>query len=66
MLYYFYVKNWLGAKLRREEGIETIEWIALAAVILVFLFAMLGLMTNFGRAVAAAIWMQIMKWIGRW
>lgn len=66
MFYYFYVKNCLEAKLHRQEGIETIEWIALAAVILVFLFAMLGLMTNFGRGVANAIYGQIMKWIGRW
>ena len=66
MLYYFYVKNWLEAKLRREEGIETIEWIALAAVILVFLAAMLSLMTPMGRSVAYAIYGRIMRWIGRW
>lgn len=64
--YYFYVMNWLETKLRREEGIETLEWIALAAVILVFLLGVLGLMTNFGQATAALIFSKISQWISRW
>jgi hypothetical protein len=66
MLYYFYMKNWLEAKLRREEGIETIEWIALAAVIMVFLLGALGLMTNFGKATAGLIFAKIAEWIAKW
>lgn len=67
MLYaYLKTQNWLKEKLVREEGIETIEWIALAAVILVLLMGALSLMTDFGKQTAQLIFDKISEWIGKW
>jgi len=67
MLYtYLKTQNWLKDKLVREEGIETIEWIALAAVILVLLMGALSLMTDFGKQTAQLIFDKISEWIGKW
>lgn len=67
MLYtYLRLQNWLREKLVREEGIETIEWIALAAVILVLLMGALSLMTDFGKQTATLIFDKISEWISRW
>jgi len=63
---YLRVQNWLREKLLREEAIETIEWIALAAVILVLLMGALSLMTDFGKQTAQLIFDKISEWIGRW
>ncbi len=62
---WLYLRTWWSAR-HKEEGIETIEWIALAAVVLALLMGMLTLMTPFGKATAALIFGQIAKWIGRW
>ena len=67
MLYtYLKVQNLVREKLLNEKGIETIEWIALSAVILVLLMGALSLMTDFGQATAALIFGKISDWIGRW
>ena len=63
---YLRVQNWLREKLLREEAIETIEWIALAAVILVLLMGALSLMSDFGKQTAQLIFDKISEWIGRW
>ncbi len=66
MLYYLKLRNLVQEKLMSEEGIETIEWIALAAVILVLLMGALTLMTDFGQATAALIFDKIAEWIALW
>jgi uncharacterized membrane protein len=64
MVYYWlYLKNLVKDV---EDGIETIEWIALAAVILALLMGMLFLMKPFGIAVGAQIFGKISEWIGKW
>lgn len=63
---YLRVQNWLREKMLREEAIETIEWIALAAVILVLLMGALSLMSDFGKQTAQLIFGKISEWISRW
>jgi len=67
MLYiYSCLQNLLRAKAQDEKGIETIEWIALAAVILVLLMGAMAMMTDFGQATAGLIFEKISEWINRW
>jgi hypothetical protein len=56
----------LATRLRREKGAETIEWIALAAVILVLLLSIMAVFSEQGRAVGEAIIAKLLEWIGRW
>ena len=51
---------------KSEHGIETIEWIALAAVVLVLLTAIMVVFTSQGQAVGQAIIAKIIEWINRW
>ena len=64
--YYLYGMNWLDAKMRREEAIETIEWIAMAAVILALLMAMLLVVRRGGRSIGSLILSRIQRWIRAW
>ena len=67
MLYiYSWLQSLVYSKVEDEKGIETIEWIALAAVILVLLMGALAMMTDFGRATAGLIFEKISEWINRW
>ncbi len=56
----------LGSRLRREKGVETVEWIALAAVILVLLLSIMAVFSEQGRAVGEAIIAKLTEWINRW
>lgn len=49
-----------------ERGIETIEWIAMAAVILTLLAGMLTMATPMGRDVATSMVGKISQWVARW
>ncbi len=49
-----------------EHGIETVEWIALAAAILILLLGMMIVTTPGGRQVATDIYGQLTAWIDRW
>ena len=64
--YYLYGMNWLDAKMRREEGIETIEWIAMAAVILALLSAMLLVVKKGGRSIGSLMIQKMKDWLNRW
>jgi len=50
----------------RQRGIETVEWIALAAVILVLLLGVMVVFTPGGRQVATEAIGQLTAWIDRW
>jgi hypothetical protein len=54
------------AELEEESGIESVEWIALAAVILVFLIAMMMILKVGGKTIASLIIDAITKWIQKW
>jgi hypothetical protein len=64
--YYLYGMNWLDAKMRREEAIETIEWIAMAAVILALLSAMLIVVKKGGRSIGSLMIQKMKDWLNRW
>jgi len=64
--YYLYGMNWLDAKMRREEGIETIEWIAMAAVILALLSAMLIVVKKGGRSIGSLMIQKMKDWLNKW
>jgi len=64
--YYLYGMNWLDAKMRREEGIETIEWIAMAAVILALLSAMLLVVKKGGRSIGSLMIQKMKDWLNKW
>ena len=64
--YYLYGMNWLDAKMRREEAIETIEWIAMAAVILALLSAMLIVVKKGGRSIGSIIIGNMQRWLRQW
>jgi hypothetical protein len=64
--YYLYGMNWLDAKMSREEGIETIEWIAMAAVILALLSAMLLVVKKGGRSIGSLMIQKMKDWLNRW
>ena len=64
--YYLYGMNWLDAKMRREEAIETIEWIAMAAVILALLSAMLIVVKKGGRSVGQLMIDKMKSWLNKW
>jgi hypothetical protein len=64
--YYLYGMNWLDAKMRREEAIETIEWIAMAAVILALLSAMLTVVKKGGRSIGSLMIQKMKDWLNRW
>lgn len=49
-----------------QRGIETVEWIAIAAVILALLAGMLTLATPMGRGVATSMFGKMSVWIARW
>lgn len=51
---------------RRDCGVETIEWIALAAVVLALLLGVLTVMSPGGQAVATQMLDQITSWVDRW
>jgi len=64
-----HVEAWrvsIAARMREEKGIETIEWIALAAVVLVLLGGILAVFSDRASDIANAIVTQILSWIGRW
>lgn len=52
--------------LTRDSGRETIEWVALAAVILALLLGMMVVFTPGGRQVGTEIFLQTTAWIDRW
>jgi len=52
--------------LKGERGIETIEWIALAAVVLVLLMGMLLVATPGGQQMATSMFGKTSEWINRW
>ena len=56
----------LVSKPGREKGIETVEWIALAAVILVLLLAIMAVFSEQGRAVGEAIIAKLIDIINMW
>jgi hypothetical protein len=64
--YYLYSMNWLDAKMRREEAIETIEWIAMAAVILALLSAMLIVVKKGGRSIGSLMIQKMKDWLNKW
>ena len=64
--YYLYGMNWLDAKMRREEAIETIEWIAMAAVILALLSAMLLVVKKGGRSIGSLMIQKMKDWLNKW
>jgi len=64
--YYLYGMNWLDAKMRREEAIETIEWIAMAAVILALLSAMLIVVKKGGRSIGSLMIQKMKDWLNKW
>ena len=49
-----------------EAGIENVEWVALAAVILVFLIAMMLVLKPGGTTIASIIIDNITKWLKKW
>lgn len=50
---------------RDEQGIETIEWIAVAAVVLILLLAVQTIFDPMGYLVGMAIVAAILEWIGK-
>lgn len=52
--------------LRREEAIENVEWIALAAIILVMLVVVGRMLKIGGEPIGNAIVNQIQAWIEKW
>lgn len=50
----------------RERGIETVEWIALAAVVLALLLGIMVVFTPGGRQVATEVIGQVTAWVERW
>jgi len=66
---YAYLDAWrtrMVNSVRREEGIETVEWIALAAVLLTLLAGILVVFRDQAATVAKAMIDQMVKWIGIW
>ncbi len=49
-----------------EAGIENVEWVALAAVILVFLIAMMLVLKPGGQTIASIIIDNITQWLKKW
>lgn len=69
MRIYAYLDAWrtrMVNSVRREEGIETVEWIALAAVLLTLLAGILVVFRDQAATVAKAMIDQMVKWIGIW
>ncbi|MCX6033021.1 MAG: hypothetical protein NT169_27525 [Chloroflexi bacterium] len=52
--------------LRREDGIENVEWIALAAIILVMLVVVGSMLKVGGQPIGQLIVDQILSWLGLW
>ena len=66
---YAYLDAWrtrMVSSVSSEEGIEAVEWIALAAVLLTLLAGILVVFRSQAAAVANAMIGQIINWIGRW
>jgi hypothetical protein len=66
---YAYLDAWrtrIANSVGREEGIEAVEWIALAAVLLTLLAGILVVFRAQAASVAEAMIGQIMTWIVRW
>jgi len=59
---------WLRTRLNwaNEDGIENIEWIALAAVILVMLVAVMAVLKPFGTDLGDLLSTQIKAWVSLW
>lgn len=61
--------NWLGdlrSQLGEEEGVETIEWIGLAAVVVALLGAVAAFVpTSGGETIGSAIINVISNWISQ-
>ena len=53
-------------KLRREEAIENVEWIALAAIILVMLVVVGSMLRAGGQPIGNLIVDQIKAWLIKW
>jgi hypothetical protein len=54
-------RNW-----KREDAIENVEWIALAAIILVMLVVVGRVLKVGGEPIGNLIVEQILAWIGKW
>lgn len=52
--------------IKREEAIENVEWIALAAIILVMLVVVGSMLKVGGQPIGQMIVVQILSWIGLW
>ena len=52
--------------LGEQRGIETIEWIASAAVVLVLLLGMFDVLTTAGDRIGGTIWYKMDEWVERW
>ena len=64
--HYLYLRNYIKTALRREEGVETIEWIGMAAVVLALVGALgtvLG--KGGGEQVGQAIADTLTNWINQ-
>ncbi len=49
----------------REEGIETIEWVALGAVLALTIAAIMAVLTPGGQQIGQSILSGIMKWASK-
>jgi hypothetical protein len=52
--------------IKREEAIENVEWIALAAIILVMLVVVGSMLRVGGQPIGETIVQQILSWIRVW
>jgi len=58
---------WLSSRRwTREDAIENVEWIALAAIILVMLVVVGRVLKVGGEPIGNLIVQQIQAWIGKW
>jgi hypothetical protein len=51
---------------KREDGIENVEWIALAAIILVMLVVVGSMLKIGGQPIGQTIVNQILAWLNLW
>jgi len=63
---YVRARVWLSREWTREDAIENIEWIALAAIVLVMLVVVGRMLKVGGEPIGSAIVSQIQAWIEKW
>jgi hypothetical protein len=51
--------------LAQDNGIETIEWVALAAVVIVLIGGILAIFSGQGQKLGQAIFDGIMSWVAK-